>query len=54
MWKTGGPVFPLKRGLVAGRATDRKNENAMLQKCRISAVATPNREKPKEKEEKLS
>ena len=28
MWKTGGPVFPLKRGLVAGRASDRK-ANAM-------------------------
>ena len=23
-WKTGGPVFLLKRGLVAGRASDRK------------------------------
>ena len=30
MWKTGGPVFPLKRGLVAGRASDRKNKKAML------------------------
>ena len=30
MWKTDGPVFPLKRGLVAGRASDRKNKNAML------------------------
>ena len=50
MWKTGGPVFPLKRGLVAGRASDRKNKNAMSKKCRLSAVATPNQEKPKEKE----
>ena len=29
MWKTGGPVFPPNRGLVAGRASDRKT-NAML------------------------
>ena len=28
MWKTGGPVFPQNRGLVAGRASDRKT-NAM-------------------------
>ena len=28
MWKTGGPVFPPKRGLVAGRASDRRT-NAM-------------------------
>ena len=28
LWKTGGPVFPLKRGLVAGRTSDRKT-NAM-------------------------
>ena len=31
--RTGGPVFPPKRGLVAGRAFDRKT-NATLQKCR--------------------
>ena len=30
MWKTGGPVFPLNRWLVAGKASDRKNKNAML------------------------
>ena len=24
MWKTGGPVFPSKKELVAGRASDRK------------------------------
>ena len=36
---------------MAGRASDRKNKNAMLQKCRLSAVATPNREKPKERKE---
>ena len=29
MWKTGGPVFPPKRGLVRGRVSDRKI-NAML------------------------
>ena len=29
MWKTGGPVFPPNRGLVAGRASDRKT-NTML------------------------
>ena len=28
MWKTGGPVFPLKGGLVTGRASDRTT-NAM-------------------------
>ena len=27
-WKTSGPVFPPNRGLVAGRASDRKT-NAM-------------------------
>ena len=29
MWKTGGPVFPPNKGLMAGRASDRKT-NAML------------------------
>ena len=43
MWKTGGPVFPPKTGLVAGRASECKT-NAMLKKKKISAVATPNRE----------
>ena len=43
MWKTGGPVFPLKRGLMAGRASDRKNKCHVI-KMQISAVATPNRE----------
>ena len=43
MWKTGGPVFPPKRVLVAQRASDSKK------KCRLSAVATPNREKAKKR-----
>ena len=48
MWETGGPVFPLKKVLVAGRACDRKpkpcNKNADQ---KLSAVATPNWEKLK-------
>ena len=33
-WKTGGPVFPPKRGLVARRASDRKN------KCHAITIVT--------------
>ena len=47
MWKTGGPVFPLKRGLVAGRTSDHKNKNADI------CCGDPNREKSKEKEAEL-
>ena len=43
MWKTSGPVFPLNRGLVTGRASDRKNKCHVI-KMQISAVTTPNRE----------
>ena len=50
VWKIGGPVFPLKRGLVAGRASDRKT-NAMAKKCRY-LLWRPliGGNKPKEKE----
>ena len=50
MWKTGGPVFPLNRGLVAGRASDRKT-NAMSEKCRYLLWRPLIGNKPKEKEE---
>ena len=51
MWKTGGPVFPLKRGLMSGRASDPKT-NAMSQKCRYLQLRPLIGNKPKEKEER--
>ena len=50
MWKTGGPVFPPNRGLVAGRASDLKT-NAMLEKCRYLLWRPLIGNKPKGKEE---
>ena len=52
MWKTGGPVFPPNRGLVAERASDRKKQMP-CNKMQISAVATPNRNEPKDKKEEV-
>ena len=48
LWKTGGPVFLRKRGLVARRASNCKTKT-ILYKYRSFAVATPNREKLKDK-----
>ena len=38
MWKTGGPVFPPKRRLVAGKPSDRKNKNVMSKQCRSEII----------------
>ena len=50
MWKTGGLDFPSKKDWWK-EAHPTVKQKAMLKKCRLSAVATPNREKPKGKKE---
>ena len=54
VWKIDGPVFPPKKGLVTSRASDSKKKMPYNTECKLSAVATPNREKLKERRKVIS
>ena len=47
MWNTGSPIFPLKRGLMTGRESDRKKKCHVVQNGdqKLSAMVTPDLEK---------
>ena len=56
MWKAGGPVFPPKRGLVAGRASDCKNKMSCNDNAdqKLSALATPRGKKAERQQQQIT